>query len=47
MTKHTFTDKEGHAIIVEAENMEKSIGILERLGINPENLKYSQYLSNV
>jgi len=46
MTKHRFTDEQGNGIIVEAENKEKSIVILERLGINPENLKYSQHLSN-
>jgi len=47
MTKHRFTDEQGNGIIVEAENKEKSIVILERLGINPESLEYSQPVNSL
>jgi len=46
MTKHRFLDEQGNGITVEAENKEKSIAILERLGINPLSLEYCQNPNN-
>jgi hypothetical protein len=40
MTKFKYIDKDGNGITVEAENKEKSITILEGLGIDPDKLEH-------